>query len=69
MRISGTVQKLLDRGVILSSPLSVEVDPSVDPERIAPGVIVHAGCRISGAETSIGPGSELGREAPAAVTD
>jgi UDP-N-acetylglucosamine/UDP-N-acetylgalactosamine diphosphorylase len=69
MRISGTVQKLLDRGVILSSPLSVEVDSSVDPERIAPGVIVHTGCRISGAKTSIGPGSELGREAPAAVED
>jgi len=64
-----SVQRLLDRGVVIPSPFSVEVDESVDPDRIAAGVIVHTGCRIAGAETSIGPGSELGREAPAAVED
>ena len=64
-----TVQKLLDRGVVLPCPFSVEVDLSVNPERIAPGVILHTGCRISGAKTSIGPGSELGREAPVTIED
>jgi UDP-N-acetylglucosamine/UDP-N-acetylgalactosamine diphosphorylase len=63
------VQRLLDRGVVLPCPSSVEVEVSVDPERIAPGVIIHTGCRIAGAGTSIGPGSELGREAPAVVED
>ncbi|MBP1595982.1 MAG: UDP-N-acetylglucosamine pyrophosphorylase [Acidobacteria bacterium] len=63
------VQRLLDRGVTLPCPFSVEVDESVNPERIAPGVILHTGCRVSGAKTSIGPGSELGREAPVAIED
>ncbi len=63
------VQRLIDRGVRLPCPVSVEVEESVDPEHIAPGVIIHAGCRIAGARTSIGPGSELGREAPVVVED
>ena len=62
-----TVQKLLDRGVVMPCPASVEVDPAVAPERVAPGVVIHAGCRLRGAATSIGPGSELGAEAPATV--
>jgi UDP-N-acetylglucosamine/UDP-N-acetylgalactosamine diphosphorylase len=67
--ISPTVQRLLDRGVIIPCPYSVEVDASVNPDRIAPGVVIRTGCRISGAMTSIGPGSELGREAPVVVED
>ena len=60
---------LLDRGVVIPCPAAVEVDDSVDPERIAPGVVIHAGCRILGAKTAIGPGCELGEEAPATVED
>ena len=60
-------QKLIDRGVVLPNPLSVEIADSVLPERIAPGVIIHPGCRISGTETSIGPGSKIGGEAPATI--
>jgi hypothetical protein len=63
------VRSLLARGVILPCPFSVEVEDSVDPERIAPGVIIHTGCRIAGAKTSIGPGSELGKEAPVVIED
>ncbi len=66
-RISPLVQSLLDRGVKIPSPDSVEVEDSVNPERIAPGVVIHTGCRIAGDKTSIGPGSELGREAPVAI--
>ena len=62
-------QKLIDRGVILPNPLSVEIADSVVPERIAPGVVIHSGCRLSGAETSIGPGSEIGAEAPVTIDD
>jgi hypothetical protein len=68
-KISSPVQSLLNKGVILPCPFSVEVDESVNPERIASGVIIHTGCRISGATTSIGPGSELGKEAPATIED
>jgi len=68
-KISRSVLNLLDRGIIIPCPSSVEVEESVNPERIAPGVTVHTGCRIAGARTSIGPGSELGREAPVAVED
>jgi bifunctional UDP-N-acetylglucosamine pyrophosphorylase/glucosamine-1-phosphate N-acetyltransferase len=69
LKISAPVQALLYRGVKLPCPFSVEVDESIDPERIAPGVIVHTGCRIAGSGTSIGPGSELGREAPVVIED
>jgi hypothetical protein len=61
------LRALLDRGVIVHRPASIHVDESVDPERIAPGVVIHAGCRLSGAKTAIGPGSVIGEEAPATV--
>jgi UDP-N-acetylglucosamine/UDP-N-acetylgalactosamine diphosphorylase len=60
---------LLDRGVVIPCPAAVEVDDAVDPHRIAPGVVIHAGCRILGAKTAIGPGCELGEETPATVED
>jgi UDP-N-acetylglucosamine/UDP-N-acetylgalactosamine diphosphorylase len=36
----------------------------VNTSRIADDVIIHTGCRIRGTETSIGPGSVIGEEAP-----
>jgi hypothetical protein len=66
-RISPQVQSLLDKGVILPCPYSVEVDDAVNTERIASGVIIHTGCRIAGANTSIGPDCELGGEAPVSI--
>ncbi|MDR0842683.1 MAG: UDP-N-acetylglucosamine pyrophosphorylase [Acidobacteriota bacterium] len=66
-QIAPNVRRLLERGVVLPSPCAVEIADSVVPERIASGVVIHAGCRISGAETSIGPGSEIGGEVPATI--
>jgi hypothetical protein len=63
------VDALCARGVVVPCPSSVEVAPDVDPERIAPGVVIHTGCRIAGARVSIGPGSELGGEAPVTIED
>ena len=63
------VQALLSRGVILPCPGSVEVGDDVDPQRIAPGVVIHAGCKIFGRTTSMGPGCVIGKEAPATVED
>ncbi|MBP1624070.1 MAG: UDP-N-acetylglucosamine pyrophosphorylase, partial [Acidobacteria bacterium] len=68
-QVTKSVQNLLARGVLIPCPYSVEVDDSVVPDRIAPGVVIHTGCRIAGAKTSIGPGSELGKEAPVAIED
>jgi UDP-N-acetylglucosamine/UDP-N-acetylgalactosamine diphosphorylase len=63
------VEELVKRGVAVAAPASVEIGDEVDPGRIAPGVVIHAGCKIFGAQTSLGPGCLLGREAPATVED
>ena len=60
---------LLGRGVNIAVPASVEIGDEVDVSQIAPGVVIHAGCKVFGAQTSIGPGCVLGREAPATVED
>lgn len=57
------------RGVVLPAPHTVDIGPEVDPDRIAPGVVIHAGCRLRGAALSIGPGCILGEEAPMTVDD
>ncbi|MCX7819037.1 MAG: UDP-N-acetylglucosamine pyrophosphorylase [Kiritimatiellae bacterium] len=59
-----TARKWIERGLVMPLPETVEIAPEVRPERIAPGVVIHPGCRIRGAETSIGPGCVLGEEAP-----
>ena len=49
-------------------PESVELGADVDPERISgDNVIIHAGCKIFGADTFIGAGAEIGLEAPATI--
>ena len=63
------LEELLRRGVRIAAPASVEIGDEVDPGRIAAGVVIHAGCKIFGATTSLGPGCVLGREAPATVED
>jgi bifunctional UDP-N-acetylglucosamine pyrophosphorylase/glucosamine-1-phosphate N-acetyltransferase len=57
-------QALLERGVTIRCPDSVDIDASINPLRIAPGTTIHSGSRLSGDQTSIGPGSILGEEAP-----
>jgi UDP-N-acetylglucosamine/UDP-N-acetylgalactosamine diphosphorylase len=39
----------------------------VNSARIADDAVIHPGCRIHGAETSIGPGCVIGAEAPATI--
>lgn len=38
-------------------------------DRIAPDVVFHPGCRLSGADLSIGPGCVIGAEAPATLNN
>ena len=63
------LKHLQSRGVTFLAPESTYVADDVNPDRIAPGVTVYPGCRLSGAELSISPGSVIGAEAPATVTD
>lgn len=65
--MSERVRQLLNRGVEIISSGTVTVGREVDPERIAPGVVLHPGCRLSGADTWIAAGAELGREAPVTI--
>jgi len=58
------VETLVQRGVIIPCPASVEVAADIRPDRIAPGVVIHTGCKIAGSTTSIGSGAVLGAESP-----
>lgn len=66
---SSRLQELLARGVCMPHPESVDIDSAILPERIAAGVVIHAGCRLRGAATSVGPGCILGAEAPLTLED
>jgi UDP-N-acetylglucosamine/UDP-N-acetylgalactosamine diphosphorylase len=64
------VDLLLQKGVVIPVPSSVEIGTEVDVERISgEGVVIHAGCRIFGRETLISPRVVLGREGPVSVED
>lgn len=59
-------QKLLlsARGIRLPQPETVFIGAEVAPDRIATGVTIHPGCRLTGRKTSIGPNCELGACGP-----
>ena len=64
----GILDRLLEKGVRIPCPESVEIGPEVDADRISgDGVVIHSGCRLYGADTLILPGVELGSEAPATI--
>lgn len=67
-RVPEMVGRLLDKGVRISHPLSVDIGGEVDPARISgDGVTIFPGCRIYGADTVISAGAKLGQEAPVTV--
>ena len=63
------VKMLLDRGVNMPQPETVFVGGDVAPERIASGITIHPGCRLTGDKTSIGPDCEIGADAPVTLCD
>lgn len=63
------IERLIQRGVVIPCPQSVEIGDDVDPDRIAPGVVLHAGTRIHGSNTLILKGSRLGAEAPVTIVN
>ena len=59
---------LLNKGVQMPAPECVQMGPEIDPDRISgDNVMIHAGCKIFGADTYIGAGAEIGLEAPATI--
>ena len=59
---------LMKKGVEIPSPASIEIGDEVDMNRISgDGIVIHAGCKIFGADTLILAGVKLGYEAPATV--
>lgn len=62
------IVQLLDKGVNIPNPLSVDIGDEVDPARISgEGVAIFPGCRLYGSKTVISAGARLGAEAPATV--
>ncbi len=62
------ISRLMEKGVCVPAPGSVELGADVDLDRISgDGVILHAGARIRGAKTYICAGAVLGREAPVSI--
>ncbi len=61
----GIKDKLREKGVHFPLPETVYIGEDVNPERISGNnVTIHPGCRITGKDTLILPGAEIGREAP-----
>ena len=64
------VAQLIDRGVSIPNPLTVDIGDDVDITRISgEGVTLFPGCRIYGAKTVISSGVALGAEAPVTLDD
>lgn len=64
------VRRLVEKGVDIPNPWTVDIGPEVDTDRISgKGVTIHPGCRIRGAATVISEGVELGREGPVTIED
>ena len=68
MKINTKIQKLIDKGVKIEAPFSIELSDDVNLDRISgDGVVIHSGCRISGSNTLISKGTVLGQEGPVTI--
>lgn len=66
----GDIKQILRAaGVRLINPGSVWLAPDIDPGLIAPGVVIHPGCRLAGSRTALAPGAEIGAEGPVTLVD
>jgi bifunctional UDP-N-acetylglucosamine pyrophosphorylase/glucosamine-1-phosphate N-acetyltransferase len=64
------VVRLIDKGVNIPNPLSLDIGDDVDVSRISgENVILWPGCRIHGAKTVISAGCALGAEGPVTLAD
>jgi len=64
------VARLIERGVSIPAPSTVDIGDDVDLSRIADrDVVIYPGCRIYGSQTVISAGVRLGAEGPVTVED
>ena len=64
------VRLLVEKGVDIPNPLTIDIGEEVDIERISgDGVVIYAGCKIYGKKTLIMSGSRLGYEDPVTIED
>jgi bifunctional UDP-N-acetylglucosamine pyrophosphorylase/glucosamine-1-phosphate N-acetyltransferase len=64
------VARLVDKGVTVPNPLSLDIGDEVDIDRIAgDGVVIYPGCRIYGAKTAISAGVRLGADGAVTIDD
>ncbi|MDM8540501.1 protein GlmU [Desulfococcaceae bacterium HSG9] len=62
------IEQLIEKGVKIPNPDSVEIKADVNIDRISGnGTVIHAGCKIFGDSTFIGDNAHLGYEAPVTV--
>jgi UDP-N-acetylglucosamine/UDP-N-acetylgalactosamine diphosphorylase len=70
MKTEDKIKCLLDRGVSIPAPASVEIGDDVQIDRISgDGVTIHGGCKILGKTTYISKGCIIGREGPVTIDD
>lgn len=50
-------------------PRQTWIGPEVDPSRVCEGVVIHPGCRLTGAKTFLGPHAVIGAEGPVVLRD
>jgi len=67
MNTPDKIQYLVRSGTKIPAPASIHIDEKVDLNRISTGITIHPGCRITGKDTSIGPGCVLGEEGPVTI--
>jgi hypothetical protein len=64
------IVRLVEKGVIASNPLSLDIGDDVDVSRISgDGVTLYPGCRIYGAKTVVSAGCTVGAEGPVTLDD
>ena len=64
------IRQLINKGVVIPNPESVEIGTDVDTNNISgDNVQIHAGCKIYGRSTRIGPQTQIGHEAPVTIQD
>lgn len=61
-------RKLLEKGVKIPNPQSIEIGPEIDTDRISgDGVVIHTGCKLYGSSTLILRDTTLGYEGPVTI--
>jgi bifunctional UDP-N-acetylglucosamine pyrophosphorylase / glucosamine-1-phosphate N-acetyltransferase len=68
IQASETIKKLIQKGVQIPNPQSIQIGPEVNTDRISgDGVMIYAGCKIFGPSVMILRGTRLGYEAPVTI--